>query len=269
MNEQRKLIGYIVSFQDLTEIKNLEEEIRLKDRMATIGRMAAGIAHEIRNPLTSMRGSVEILRSHVRLPKTDDRLLEILIRESDRLNKFVEDLLHFARPGKSNWHSVDLVTLLRDSVTLLNNSPEVRNRYSVDLVIHTDPIKILGNSDKLKQVFWNLAQNGMRAMPDGGTLKIQAGREADETGYILFQDEGVGMTMEEKKRLFQPFHSDFAKGTGLGLSIIFQIIEDHKGKIHFESEKNKGTRVTLQFPLESQAHFIEDHEKDHVFHPAC
>jgi two-component system sensor histidine kinase PilS (NtrC family) len=269
MNEESKLIGYIVSFQDLTEIKNLEEEIRLKDRMATIGRMAAGIAHEIRNPLMSMRGSVEILRSHVHLPKTDDRLLEILMRESDRLNEFVEDLLHFARPGKSDWHPVDLVSLLRDSVTLLSNSPEVRSKYSVDLVVHADPIRILGNSDKLKQVFWNLAQNGMRAMPDGGTLKIQATKGSDGMGCILFRDEGVGMTAEEKNRLFQPFQSGFSKGTGLGLSIIFQIIEDHKGKIHFESEKGKGTRVTLQLPLESQARFVEDHEKDHVFHPAC
>jgi len=269
MNEEHQLIGYIVSFQDLTEIKNLEEEIRLKDRMATIGRMAAGIAHEIRNPLMSMRGSVEILRSHVHLPKTDDRLLEILMRESDRLNKFVEDLLHFARPGKSNWHSVDLASLLRDSVTLLSNSSEVRSKYPVDLVIHADPIKILGNSDKLKQVFWNLAQNGMRAMPDGGRLKIRAEKGDDETGCIVFQDEGIGMTAEEKNRLFQPFQPGFSRGTGLGLSIIFQIIEDHKGRIHFESEKGKGTRVTLQFPLESRAHFVEDHEKDHVFHPAC
>jgi two-component system sensor histidine kinase PilS (NtrC family) len=269
MNEEHQLIGYIVSFQDLTEIKNLEEEIRLKDRMATIGRMAAGIAHEIRNPLMSMRGSVEILRSHVHLPKTDDRLLEILMRESDRLNKFVEDLLHFARPGKSNWHSVDLALLLRDSVALLSNSPEVRSQYSIDLVIHADPVRVLGNSDKLKQVFWNLSQNGMRAMPDGGALKIHLDKGEGETGCIIIQDEGIGMTPEEKSRLFQPFQSGFSGGTGLGLNIIFQIIEDHKGKIHFESEKGKGTRVTLQFPLESQARFVEDHEKEHAFHTAC
>ena len=248
LDQERELIGYIVSFQDLTEIKRLEEEIRLKDRMAAIGRMASGIAHEIRNPLAAMRGSVEILRSHLALPDPDERLLDILIRESDRLNKFVEDFLIFAKPAQCARKPLDLVPLLHDSVLLLKNSPEVRDKHRVELNIATQQIPIFGDADRLRQVFWNLAQNALRAMPSGGTLTVAARAAEKGGGEIMFQDTGTGMTEEQKANLFQPFHSSFAGGTGLGLSIVFQIIEDHRGKIHFDSEPGSGTRVTLYLP---------------------
>jgi two-component system sensor histidine kinase PilS (NtrC family) len=168
LDKDQQLLGYIASFQDLTEILRLEEEIRLKDCMAAVGRMAAGIAHEIRNPLTAMRGSVEILRSHANLPRKDERLLEILIRESDRLNAFIENFLNFAHPRKYARESLDLVPVLRDSVTLLRNSPGIRAKHSVVLASEARSIRILGSVDQLNQVFWNLAQNAIRAMPDGG-----------------------------------------------------------------------------------------------------
>jgi two-component system, NtrC family, sensor histidine kinase PilS len=248
LDQYQQLLGYIISFQDLTEINRLEEELRLKDRMAAIGRMAAGIAHEIRNPLTAMRGSVEILRSHANLPKTDERLLNILVRESDRLNKFVADFLSFARPRKYEKQSMDLVPVLRDSVTLLRNSPEIRDKHSVVLDIEAQAIRIFGSADQLNQVFWNVAQNAIRAMPNGGELKICVRKTPEGGGQIIFQDNGVGMSQEEQDQIFQPFHSGFAGGIGLGLSIIFQIMEDHRAKISFESEKGKGTKVSLCFP---------------------
>ncbi len=248
LNHQRNLIGYIVSFQDLTEIQRLEEEIRIKDRMAAIGKMAAGIAHEIRNPLAAMRGSVEILRSRLALPATDERLLDIMIRESDRLNRFVEDFLTFAKPAACAHRSLDLVPLLHDAVTLLQNSPQVFNRHVIDLQLGARQIPTLGDADKLRQVFWNLAQNALRAMPAGGTLTIAA-RSTEEGGSeITFKDSGVGMTEEEQAQIFNPFHSGFSGGTGLGLSIIFQIVEDHRGSIRFDSEKGRGTTVSLSFP---------------------
>jgi two-component system sensor histidine kinase PilS (NtrC family) len=250
IDHNQQLLGYIISFQDLTEIIHLEEEVRLKERMAAIGRMAAGIAHEIRNPLTAMRGSVEVLHSHANLPEKDDRLLQILIRESDRLNKFIEDFLNFARPGTFAKHSIDLVPVLRDSVTLLRNSPEIKDRYSVNLEIEVQAMRILGSADQLNQVFWNLAQNAVRAMPKGGDLNISIRKTSDNIGQVVFQDNGIGMSPEEKEQVFQPFHSGFARGLGLGLSITFQIMEDHQGKIIFETEKGKGTKVSLNFPLE-------------------
>lgn len=252
LNQERELIGYIISFQDLTDIQRLEEEVRIKDRMAAIGRMAAGIAHEIRNPLAAMRGSVEILHSHLNLPGPDERLLDILVRESDRLNKFVEDFLIFAKPAQCVRKPLDLVPLLHDSVLLLKNSPEVRDKQAVDLNIAAQQFPILGDADRLRQVFWNLAQNALRAMPSGGTLTITMQTAENGGGEIIFQDTGIGMSAEQKAHLFQPFHSSFAGGSGLGLSIIFQIIEDHRGKIHFDSEPGRGTRVTLQLPLAVQ-----------------
>jgi two-component system sensor histidine kinase PilS (NtrC family) len=262
IDQHQQSLGYVISFQDLTEIMRLEEEIRLKDRMAAIGRMAAGIAHEIRNPLTSMRGSVEILRSRSNIPAKDERLLDILIRESDRLNKFVEDFLNFARPRQYAKHMIDLVPVLRDSVTLLRNNPEMREKHSVILNIEAQSIRILGSADQLNQVFWNLAQNAIRAMPNGGELKINMRKTSTNIGEIVFQDTGIGMSQEEKDRIFQPFTSGFKGGLGLGLSIIFQIMEDHRARISFESEKGKGTKVSLCFPLENSAPEPECIEQD-------
>ncbi len=252
LDQSHQLLGYIVSFQDLTEIKRLEEEVRRKDRMAGIGRMAAAIAHEIRNPLTAMQGSVEVLRSHAHLPQSDDRLLDILTRESDRLNRFVADFLTFARPSRSKPCSIDLMPLIRDCATLLKNSPEVRGKYVIDLVLESREIRVCGDPGQLQQVFWNLSQNAVRAMPVGGVLTISAA-QAESGVEVKFRDTGVGMTPEEKQQLFQPFHSGFGGGTGLGLSIVFQIMEDHGGSISIESEKGRGTEVTLAFPPESSA----------------
>jgi two-component system sensor histidine kinase PilS (NtrC family) len=243
-----RLLGYIVAFQDLTDMKRLEEEIRLKDRMAAIGRMAAGIAHEIRNPLTSMRGSVEVLRSHLALSDADARLMDILIRESERLNAFVVDFLRFAGPRTTARERTDLTALLRDTFALLRNSAEVRDKHTIELDLDGQ-VHVMGNPDQLRQVFWNLAQNAVRAMPAGGTLTIRA-RRTDGVGRVTFEDTGVGMSPEEQAQLFQPFNSGFAGGTGLGLSIVFQIVEDHKGKISLESEKGRGTSVTVAIPVE-------------------
>jgi two-component system, NtrC family, sensor histidine kinase PilS len=269
-DENQDLLGYILSFQDLTEIKRLEEEVQLKDRMAVIGRMAAGIAHEIRNPLTAMQGSVEILRAHANLPQKDERLLDILIRESDRLNKFVEDFLNFARPRKYDKNLIDIVSVLKDSVTLLRNSPEIRNRLIVSLNVEDPVVQVLGSADQLKQVFWNLAQNAVRAMPGGGELKITV-RKTQSGCQVLFEDKGIGMSPEEQELIFQPFNSRFSNGLGLGLTIIYQIMEDLQGKVSFESEKGKGTKAVLSFPpanqevkperpmqVSNQIHMVED-----------
>jgi len=254
MDLGKNLIGYIISFQDLTEIQRLEEEVRVKDRMAAIGGMAAGIAHEIRNPLTAMRGSVEILRARASsTSKQDERLFEILIRESDRLNDFIENFLLFARPGNYPKTPLDLVSLVRDSMTLLENSPDIRNKHTMLLNLEAQEIPISGNTNQLRQVFWNLSQNAIRAMPGGGTLTIVARASLDGGGEIQFHDTGIGMTLEEMDRLFQPFQSGFLGGTGLGLSIVFKIIEEHHGRISFDSEKGKGTTVTISFPPELPA----------------
>ncbi len=253
MDQGGESMGYIISFQDLTEIKRLEEEILLREKMAAIGRMAAGIAHEIRNPLTSIRGSAEVLRSRLTLEDRDARLMDIMLRESDRLNKFVEDFLSFARPGKHPRQPVELVSLLKETSTLFENNPSAQNKHSVVLNLETPQAVVRANPDQLKQVFWNLWQNAIRAMPDGGTLTIKVRKVDDGGAQVIFQDTGVGMTQEEKENLFQPFHSGFSGGTGLGLSIVFQIVDDHKGKISYESEKGHGTMVTVYLPADASS----------------
>ena len=249
-NEQ---IGYIISFQDLSEIKKLEEEVQRRDRLSAIGRMAAVVAHEIRNPLTAMRGSVEILRARTNLTEKDERLLNIVISESDRLDLFIRDFLTFAKPKPRPKTVMDLIPVLRDSVTLIKNSPEVKGKYYVSLNTETPDMLVMGNADQIRQVFWNLTQNAMRAMPEGGNLTIRATKPGNGAGEVTFTDNGVGMTPEEIEQIFQPFHSGFSKGFGLGLSVIFQIMDDHCGRISFESEKGKGTRVIISFPLEAAA----------------
>jgi len=165
------------------------------------------------------------------------------------LNKFIEDFLNFARPRACAKNELDLVPILRDSMTLLKNSPDIKGKYSVALNMEAQAIRILGNADQLSQVFWNLAQNAIRAMPNGGVLTISTGKLSDESGQIVFEDTGIGMSSEEMEQTFQPFHSGFSGGLGLGLSIIFQIMEDHRAKVSFESEKGKGTKAILNFPL--------------------
>ena len=251
LDVRNKHLGYIISFQDLSEIVRLEKEVRHRERMAAAGRMAAVVAHEIRNPLTAIRGSVEILRSRASLPEKDERLLNILISESDRMDSFIEDFLNFAAPRPKPKTLLDIVPILRDSVTLMENSPEIKGKYSIGLDIDTSQMFVAGNTDQIRQVFWNLAQNAARAMPEGGYLKIHA---AAVYGVceVTFTDNGIGMTPEEIEQIFQPFHSGFSRGFGLGLSIVFKIMEDHNGKISCESEKGKGTKVVLSFPLKER-----------------
>ncbi len=191
-------------------------------------------------------------------------MLDILLRESDRLNNFVEDFLNFARPRDSARQRVDLAGLLRDSVTLLQNNPEVKEKHSVVLANVAEDIQILANPDQLRQVFWNLAQNGIRAMPRGGRLTIVAEPSADGGATIVFRDEGVGMTGEQKARLFQPFQAGFSGGTGLGLSIVYQIVKDHGGKIQVASEAGKGTSVTLRFPPVSGQSITSEEPTEHA-----
>ena len=249
LGAKNKHLGYIIAFQDLSEIVRLEKEVRHREHMAAIGRMAAVVAHEIRNPLTAIRISVEILHTRANLPEKDERLLNILISESDRLDSFIEDFMNFAAPKPKPKTVLDIVPILRDLVTLMKNSSEIYGKYSVNLDIDTSEMFINGNADQLRQVFWNLTQNAARSMPEGGDLKIRAVDAGNGTGEVTFTDTGIGMTPEEIERIFQPFHSGFSSGLGLGLSISLQIMEEHCGKISFESEKGKGTKVILSFPL--------------------
>ncbi|MBI4483492.1 MAG: PAS domain S-box protein [Acidobacteria bacterium] len=248
LNKSSRMAGYVVSFQDLTETKKLEEQVRLKEKMAAVGSMAAGIAHEIRNPLASMRGSIQVLRDDLNAKGEKRKLLDIVLRESDRLDKIIEDFLRYACTQSAPPARMNVKKSLTDTLELLKNSPEVGKSHHIELNLPRYPLELEGNPDQVVQVFWNLAKNSLRAMPGGGTLRVDASRENGKIA-ISFTDTGVGMTDAEKHRIFHPFDGSFAQGSGLGMAIVYQIINNHKGEIKIRSEKGKGTTVTIELPL--------------------
>jgi len=252
-DQRADLLGYVFSFQDLTEIKTLEEEVRLKDRMAALGEMAAGIAHEIRNPLASMSGSAQILKKSLRLEEEEGELLDIVVSESRRLDDIIREFLLFARPRRSRARPIDLVPVLNDALRLLRNSDEFTDRHNLVTDFDRGGVHAKVDADLLRQVFWNLARNALKAMPNGGSLTIRARQEAGAMVNVSFIDEGVGMDDEEVNRAFEPFHGSFGEGTGLGLAVVFRILQEHEGKIRIVSRRGHGTEVIVTLPSAARA----------------
>lgn len=251
----RGTVGQVYTLDDLTEIRRLEAEVRRRDRMAAVGRLASGIAHEIRNPLSSIAGSVKILSGISALTEDQRSLVEIVTRESDRLNSIITDFLDYSREKKFQMRPVDLVVLLQDTVTLLENRHAMLNplqdgsqqkSLQVERLFNVPNAWAYGDGDKLKQVFWNIAQNAYRAMPQGGTLTVSI--DEDGTGWrVGFVDNGVGMSSKQLEKVFEPFQSGFEGGTGLGLAIVYQIVQAHDAEIDVRSEQGVGTEIVLRF----------------------
>lgn len=251
----RGLVGQVYTFDDLTEIRRLEQEIRMRDRLAAVGRLAAGIAHEIRNPLSSIAGSVKVLSGIATLSEDQRKLVEIVTRESDRLNAIITDFLDYSREKKFQMRVVDLVALLQDTLTLLENRPPVpmpwrpephTKEIEIKRVFNVEHAWAYGDIDKLKQVFWNIADNGLRAMPSGGLLTVTVSEDGD--GWrVSFRDTGIGISHRHLEKIFEPFQSEFEGGTGLGLAIVYQIVQAHDADIEVKSGQGTGTEVLLRF----------------------
>jgi len=245
--------GYLVMFQDVTEIKRLEREVRAKQRLAAVGEMAAGIAHEIRNPLASMSGSIQILRQELPLTDEQAQLMDIVRRESERLNETIRSFLAYARLQRLSSAKLDLRTMLGDTATLLRNSTECRDHHQVALDVPDTEVVYEADEGQIRQIVWNLATNGLRAMPGGGTLTLGTRLEPAPTGVesdVVFSvaDEGVGIPHEELDQIFQPFRGAFARGTGLGLAIVHRIVSDYGGEIRVTSQPGRGTTVRVRLP---------------------
>jgi two-component system sensor histidine kinase PilS (NtrC family) len=242
--------GYLLTFQDVTEIRKLERDARLKQRLAAVGEMAAGIAHEIRNPLASLRGSIQVLRQELALSDEQAQLMDIVLRESERLNETIRSFLAYARPQRQASTRFDVARMLRDTTALLRNSPEVREDHRIE-VEAPDEVWFEADENQLRQVVWNLATNGLRAMPRGGCLALSARLHSGAGGQLLLEvhDEGVGIASDELDGIFQPFRGGFERGTGLGLAIVHRIVSDHDGEVLVESTPGKGTSVRVRLPL--------------------
>ncbi|MFN3330207.1 MAG: two-component system sensor histidine kinase NtrB, partial [Pyrinomonadaceae bacterium] len=236
-SEDGEISGLVITFQDLTEIYAMEESIRRKERLAAVGRIAAGIAHEIRNPLGAIRGAIQVLQSSLPKESSQLALMEIILRESDRLNRIITDFLAYARPRIGNLAETDVCQIVRDTFTLLRHSPEVTEKHIFKLTSSEEEICVLADPVQLKQIFWNLAQNSIKAMPNGGEINVSVSKLVSQRVQIVFQDDGCGMSPEQVERLFEPFSSSTTGGTGLGLSIVYQIVRDHGGTINIRSKQ--------------------------------
>lgn len=243
---ERGTLGYVYALDDLTEIRRLEREVRMQDRLAAVGRLAAAIAHEIRNPLTSIAGSVSMLSVVPDLSDEHRRLLDIVTRESQRLNGIITDFLAYSRGKQYHFNKVDLVQLLEDTFTLIRHRMTTENTgIAIEIRYAASQAWVLGDGDKIKQVFWNIAENAVRAMKDGGTLKVSTERLGDEW-QISFSDTGTGMTPQQTEKIFEPFQSSFEGGTGLGLAVVYQIMQAHEGRVWARSKPGLGTTFVLR-----------------------
>jgi two-component system sensor histidine kinase PilS (NtrC family) len=248
-SESGDTTGTVITFQDLTQIRALEETSRRQDRLAAIGRMAASIAHEIRNPLAAMRGSIQMLRADMDGDSSQTELMEIILRESDRLNRIISDFLSYARPRSIIQSKVDVGHLLKQTFTLLRNSAEIHENHVIKDEVPEASALVNADAEQLQQVFWNLSRNALQAMPTGGTLRAALQRNSNNRLRIIFSDTGRGMSPEQVEHLFEPFSSTTG-GTGLGLSIVYQIIRDHGGTINVRSREGQGTTITIELSAE-------------------
>ena len=242
-----QLSGIIGIFQDLTNIKTLEEEVRQKEKLAAIGELSAGLAHELRNPLASLKGSIEMLKEGKLSPFHANRLMEIALLEMDRLNHIVTDFLTFARPPTIRKEYFDIYKLIRDILFIMKNSDDHKDDITISESLEGE-LFIFGDQEQLRQVCWNIGRNAIEAMPDGGEFKIEGTRNGNIV-EISFSDRGKGIAKQDLEKVFYPFYTTKTKGAGLGLAISKKITEEHGGQLFVRSEGNNGTTFSLVLPV--------------------
>ncbi|HUI67031.1 MAG TPA: ATP-binding protein [Nitrospirota bacterium] len=256
-DDKNTVHGIILIFQDITKLVEMEEKVRRQEQLAVVGSLAAGIAHEIRNPLASLSGSIQILQGELDLKGDDKHLMDIVVRETDRLNTIISEFLDYARPQTAHAEKILLFPLLEETITLLKNSRDFGEGLTIRAQV--DPqVVIQGDAQRMRQVFWNLLINACQAMPDGGEITVSAmpmSRSGGDSGWceIVIKDMGCGIAHEYLDKIFDPFFTTKMGGTGLGLAIVERIIEDHGGIIDVESETGRGTKFRIRLPVLQEA----------------
>jgi two-component system sensor histidine kinase PilS (NtrC family) len=259
------LIGHTLIFQDITKFKELEEQMKRVDKMAAVGLLAAGMAHEIRNPLASLSGSVQMLNTELNLDENQQHLMEITLREAERLNTLITDFLLFAQPPQTHKILTPIGSVLEETLDLFIHSPSFHDGIRILRPSGQEKIRASIDPDQMKQVFWNLFINAAQSMSNGGKIEVQLGKGKAPRGTSLFlssqlrakewikisiTDSGNGIALEEKEKIFEPFFTTKENGTGLGLSIVHKIIENHQGSIKVESELGRGSTFTIFLPAD-------------------
>jgi two-component system, NtrC family, sensor histidine kinase PilS len=245
---QDETSGYVFNFQDLTELKRLEREVFNKERMAAVGRLSAAIAHEIRQPLTAMTGALKELARLAPLEDDDKKLVQIVSRESQRLNQIITEFLDYSREKSYSFADLDIVALIEETLLLIERHGAASGKVTIERNFPAKKLRAQVDRDAIKQVFWNLCNNALRAMPDGGVLTVsaEAGRDS---ARVSVRDTGTGFDPRAASRIFEPFQSGFTGGTGLGLAIVYQILQGHKGHIRVDTELGIGTEFVVELPL--------------------
>lgn len=248
-----RVSGLIVTFRDISQIRALEGSLRHADRLAAVGRMAAGLAHEIRNPLGSLSSSLQFIREKSDLDSPHASLFDVVLREAERLNDIITNFLSYARPPADalkpvqNGGRTDIDAALRDCLVLLKHDPKVSEAHQLNYESPRRPVESSMSETQLKQVFWNLLQNSINAMPEGGNITVRLNEIPGGRVHMLFQDSGPGLSRENLEHLFEPF-SVAAAGTGLGLSIVHKIVNENGGRIDFSSADDGGAKFLLELP---------------------
>ncbi|MGA1870090.1 MAG: two-component system sensor histidine kinase NtrB [bacterium] len=246
-NAQKKIPHLLITFQDLTHLKNIEEQLKRADRLAAVGRLASGIAHEIRNPLASISGSVQLLSNNCNITLEDRQLMNIVVKETNRLSTLLTDFLIFARPASLQPTEVDISTIMNDLADIINRDPrfssiEIQRDYTAGIIMYLD-------RQQFRQALWNLVINSVEAMQGNGKMIIGANPDAH---IVYVEDTGPGIPKDIRDRIFDPFFSTKETGTGLGLALVYSIIESHGGKIEVISEDNRGTRFNIYLPPDNK-----------------
>jgi signal transduction histidine kinase len=231
------------------ELNLAQKELEIKERLATAGRFSAQLAHEVRNPLAAISGAVQVLRGELNLDEEQRSLMDIVVKESERVSESIEQFMDLATPGRQVFSWVNLPGVLEETLTLLRSSGELNGRHLLTGNYASAKADYYGNPNQFKQVFWNLAKNALKAMPEGGTLTVDFFQEKKKSLRIRFVDTGRGLTEEEKQHLFEPFFSRFENGHGLGMTVVRSIVDDYDGRIEVRSELRQGTEISLIFPL--------------------
>jgi two-component system sensor histidine kinase HydH len=250
LEEDDQCQGAVIVLRDLREIKQLEEKVRRSEKLAAIGKLAAGVAHEIRNPLSSIRGFAQFLAQGLKDSPREQKYAQTMVSEVDRINRVVTDLLTFARPTRAEAVPADVTELVEHCVRLVQVDADSRNitlRRNI-----TDLSKVRLDTNQLTQALLNLLLNAMQAVESGGTIEIGAALKPSDDRLLLWvEDNGAGIQPDKFEKIFDPFYTTRAKGTGLGLAIVHKIVENHQGEIGVESPpagKRKGSRFTLFLP---------------------
>lgn len=246
------LMNYLTGSLQKTrgELRLIQKELEVKKRLAVAGEVSTHLAHEIRNPLAAISGSVQVLKDELVLREEQKDLMNIIVRESGRVSRSIEQFLNLASPVKKALSTIDLSAIIEETVFLLQSSGELNGNFRVEGNFKSVHVQYFGSSNQFKQLFWNIIKNSLRAMPDGGTLTIDINQQKEDKIQLKIVDTGKGMTEEEKERIFEPFYSGFEGGQGIGMAVVHRILDDYKGEIRINSELDKGTEFIITLPLE-------------------